>query len=122
MKDDIKVYEQLVAEKCKGYRTAIAVLTTLLVIFFVATVVLAVLYFGSGKMVKETEITIQTDGGAVENGIIGSDNSTINNGVMTTTKTESNTPLIIALIAFVTLFVLGGGLCLLLYMKKSKSI
>lgn len=122
MKDDIEVYEKLVAEKCKGYRTAIAVLITLLVIFFVATIVFAVLYFGSGKMVKETEITIQTDGGSLENGIINSDNSTINSGTITNTTTQNNTPLICAIIGFVSLFVLGGGLCLLLYMKKSKSI
>lgn len=122
MKDDIEVYEKLVAEKCKGYRTAIAVLITLLVIFFVATVVLAVLYFGSGSMVKETEVTINTDGGMVGDGIYGSDNTTFNTGTITNTTTESNTTLIVVIVAFVSLFIVGGVVCLLLYLRKSQSI
>lgn len=122
MKDDIEVYEKLVAEKCKGYRTAIAVLITLLVIFFVATVVLAVLYFGSGSMVKETEVTINTDGGTVGDGIYGSDNATFNTGTITNTTTESNTTLIVVIVAFVSLFIVGGVVCLLLYLRKSQSI
>ena len=122
MKDDRQVYEQLVIEKCRGYRTAIAVLTALLIIFFVATVVLAVLYFGSGSMVKETEVTITTDGGSLDSNIIGSDNTTINSGSITNTTTESNTKLIVAIIAFVCVFVGGGAICLFLYLRKSQSI
>ena len=122
MKDDRQVYEQLVTEKCKGYRTAIAVLTALLIIFFVATIVLAVLYFGSGVMVKETEVTITTDGGSLDSNIIGSDNTTVNSGTITNTSTESNTALIVAIVAFVILFVGGGAICLLLFLRKSQSI
>lgn len=117
MKTDEQVYIQLIKDKSKRQSITIAVLAFLLVVFIVATIVLAVLYFGEGSLVEDTEVRVYTDGGYILNSNINTTNSATNGDV---TIRENNSPIMaICIVCGVTVFC--GFLCLLYYIRKQKS-
>lgn len=113
-KTDSEVYEKLVTEKSKVYKTVIIVLAILLFLFIIATVALTVLYCKTGAIGKTTEFDIQTQGGDVQNSNISTNNSTVSGNI----QIVDNSPIIIAAIICATAVILVGGLCLLRFLKK----
>lgn len=116
MKTDDQVYIQLIKDKCKRQSITIAVLAFLLVLFIVTTIIFAVLYFGDGALVEDTEVQVYTDGGYIMNSNINSTNSAANGNV---TIRENNSPIMaICIVCGITVFC--GFLCLLYYIRKQK--
>ena len=99
---ECEVCTKMVKEKYKHYKTW----RNLTIVFICLTVLFAILYFASGKMmVEETienNIVVENADGNNENNIITGDGSTISG----TVKTESN----IGVIVFVCVLILTGGI------------
>lgn len=111
---ECKVCTKMVKEKYKHYKTW----KTLAIVFMCLTILLAILYFGSGKMmVEETienNIVIENADGNNENNIVTGSGSTISG----TVTTESNIGGIIVLcVLILTGGILGG--CYIVSQKKS---
>lgn len=111
---ECEVCTKMVKEKYKHYKTW----RNLTIVFICLTVLFAILYFASGKMmVEETienNIVVENADGNNENNIITGDGSTISG----TVKTESN----IGVIVFVCVLILTGGIicgCYIVSQKKS---
>ena len=111
---ECEVCTKMVKEKYKHYKTW----RNLAIVFICLTVLFAILYFASGKMmVEETvenNIRIENADGSNENNIITGNGSTISG----TVTTESN----IGAIIFVCVLVLTGGIlggCYIISQKKS---
>ena len=117
MRTDEEVYKILVKEKSRRQVTAIAVLAFLLLCFIIATIILSVLYFGSGEVIKQTEIQVYTDGGSIHNTNIDSYQSAANGDV---NLTSVNEPMVALIGVCVVIFVVGV-ICLLRYIKRQKS-
>lgn len=115
-KTDSEVYEQLVKEKSKVYKTIIIVLVILLFLFIIATTVLAVLYTEHAAIAKELEINVETQGGDLSESLINSNGSTVNGNI----QVKDNTAIIIVAIICVTVIIIGGTICLLYFMIKSR--
>lgn len=111
---ECEVCTKMVKAKYKHYKTWKA----LAIVFMCLTVLFAILYFASGKMmVKETvenNIVIENTDGSNENNVITGNGSTISG----TVKSESN----IGVIIFVCVIILTGGIvggCYIVSQKKS---
>lgn len=113
---DCEVCEKLMAEKHK----CDIVWRVLAVIFMIATVVLAVLYFGSGALVTETEIKIDKSkigndcGDNVDIVIGGQDNNQICGEARTV---DNSTGLIVGAI-IVGSVIIGGGIIIGCHIRK----
>lgn len=111
---DCEICTKMVKEKYKHYKTW----RNLAIVFMCLTVLFAILYFSSGKMmVEETvenNITIDNAEGENENNVITGDESTISGKV----TSESNIGLIIfGCVALLTGGIVGG--CYIISQKKS---
>ena len=113
---DEEVYQKLVKERNKRQVTVIAVLAFLLFLFVVATIVLSVLYFGDGELVKESEIKVYTDGGYIQDTNIDSYQSATNGDV----SIQQNNTTLIGILIVSGLVVFGGFICLLFYLRDRK--
>lgn len=113
---DCKVCEKLMAEKHKHD----IVWRVLAVIFMITTVVLAVLYFSSGALVTETEITIDKSKIGNDNGdnvqiIIGcNENSSITGSAVTN---DNSAALIVGAIIIGSV-IIGGGIIIGSHIRK----
>ena len=116
MKTDEEVYKILIRDKNRRQVTAIAVLAFLLLCFIIAAIILSVLYFGSGEVIKQTEIQVYTDGGSIQNTNIDSYQSAANGDVNITSVNE---PMVALISVCVVIFVVGV-ICLLHYIKKQR--
>ena len=111
---ECEVCSKMVKEKCKHYKTR----RNLAIVFMCLTVLFAILYFASGKMmVEETvenNILVENADGNNENNVITWNGSTIRG----TVETKSN----IGAIIFVCVLILTGGIicgCYIVSQKKS---
>lgn len=111
---ECEVCSKMVKEKYKHYKTW----RNLAIVFMCLTVLFAILYFASGKMmVEETvenNILVENADGNNENNVITGNGSTISG----TVKTQSN----IGVIIFVCVLILTGGIicgCYIVSQKKS---
>lgn len=111
---ECEVCSKMVKEKYKHYKTW----RNLAIVFMCLTVLFAILYFASGKMmVEETvenNILVENADGNNENNVITGNGSTISG----TVKTQSN----IGAIIFVCVIILTGGIicgCYIVSQKKS---
>lgn len=111
---ECEVCSKMVKEKYKHYKTW----RNLAIVFMCLTVLFAILYFASGKMmVEETvenNILVENADGNNENNVITGNGSTISG----TVKTQSN----IGVIIFVCVIILTGGIicgCYIVSQKKS---
>ena len=113
-KTDSEVYEKLITEKSRIYKTIIIVLAILLFFFIITTVMFAVLYSRTGAIGKTTEFDIQTQGGDLQENNINTNNSTVSGNI----QVVDNSAIIIVSIICVTVIILGGIICLLRFLKK----
>lgn len=107
---ECEVCTRLVKEKYKHYKTW----RNLAIVFMILTVVLSILYFGSGDVfVEETveynnEIEIENEGGF---------NTNANNGNIVVESKEDNDGIILASV----ILLVGGGLCGCYIVSKKKN-
>lgn len=95
----------------------------LCIIFGALTLILGILYFGSGSLTKETNIdlidsTIRNDG---DNGtvIIGGNSNNVGEGINGTITEKDYTPIICITIIASTAIVVCGGVLIANYIKRN---
>lgn len=113
---DDEVYQILISEKKKRRDTTVAVLAFLLVFSILVTAAVLVIYAKSNNKTVPDVVTIYTNGGSIENSNINTTDSATNGYV-----NKSNSASAIGGFTVAILITIGGFVCLLCYIRKSKS-
>ena len=88
------------------------------IVFGALSIILGVLYFGSGSVVTEKEITIDKSFNGGNNGNVIIDGTQVNDSYNGTVKEEDYTPIICITVVASTAILVAGGVLIANYSKK----